>query len=144
MIKNLLGLDVGKSSLGISISRTGFLVTPVENLRFKNLDFDLPIKFIKDLLNKENVEIFVIGLPLFPSGDECEMTQVVKDFAKLLKVNFPDIRQIFQDERYSTLEASNNLHEYNNLNCKKQHKIIDKMASVVILERYLRSIGQIT
>lgn len=54
---------------------------------------------------------------------------------------FPGIPVVLQDERYSTLEASSYLHEEGK-NSKKQHKSIDAAASCVILERYLRSIGQ--
>lgn len=141
MKKNLLALDLGKGSLGIAISRSGMLVTPIENLRFKMMDFSFAISYLKDLLKREKVETFVLGLPLFPSGDECEMTKVVRDFALLLKDNFPDIEQVFQDERYSTLEASSYLHEKGQKS-KKQHSSIDKTASCIILERYLYSIGQ--
>ena len=141
MKKNLLCLDLGKGSLGIAISRSGMLVTPLENYRFHMNQFDEPISFLKDLLKKEKVETFVLGLPLFPSGDDCEMTLVVTDFAKMLEENFPGIEIIYQDERYSTIEASSALHEKGQ-NAKKQHKTIDRTAACVILERYLKSINQ--
>lgn len=142
MIKNILAFDVGKTSLGIAISRTGFLVSPVANLRFKNLDYSTSIEFIKDLLKKEYIENFVIGLPLFPSGDECEMTSIARNFADILKRNFPNIDQYFQDERYSTIEASEILHQ-SGANCKKQGKKIDETSSCVILERFLKKVNQI-
>lgn len=141
MKKNLLCLDLGKGSLGVAISRSGMLVTPIENYRFHMMKFDEPIAYLKELLKKEKVETFVLGLPLFPSGDDCEMTSIVKDFASLLKENFPSIEIVFQDERYSTLEASSTLHEKGQ-NSKKQHKTIDRTAACIILERYLRSIHQ--
>lgn len=141
MKKNLLALDLGKGSLGISISRSGMFITPITNLRFHAMKFEEPIDYLKELLTREKVETFVLGLPLFPSGDECEMTKVVKDFALLLKENFPDIEIVYQDERYSTIEASSVLHQQGQ-RAKKQHKGIDAAASCVILERYLKSIGQ--
>ena len=125
MKKNLLALDLGKGSLGIAISRSGMFITPIENFRFHAMCFQEPLNRIKELLLIERVETFVLGLPLFPSGDPCEMTEIV-----------------YQDERYSTIEASNNLSKLGQ-NKKKQKKSIDRTASCVILERYLRSIGQI-
>lgn len=141
MKKNLLCLDLGKGSLGLAISRSGMLVTPLENLRFHMMRFEEPIAYLKELLKKEKVETFVLGLPLFPSGDDCEMTLVVRDFSKMLEKEFPNIEIVFQDERYSTVEASNTLQK-NGQNAKKQHKTIDRTAACVILERYLKSINQ--
>lgn len=141
MKKNLLALDLGKGSLGVAISRSGMFITPVTNLRFHAMQFQEAIDYLKELLLCEKVETFVLGLPLFPSGDDCEMTGIVRDFAKMLGENFPEIEIVFQDERYSTLEASSYLHKQGQ-NAKKQHKGIDAAASCVILERYLKRIGQ--
>ncbi|MCI5669631.1 MAG: Holliday junction resolvase RuvX [Candidatus Enterosoma sp.] len=141
MKKNLLALDLGKGSLGVAISRSGMFITPITNLRFHAMQFSEAIDYLKELLMVEKVETFVLGLPLFPSGDDCEMTSVVRQFAEMLKENFPDIEIVFQDERYSTLEASSVLHKQGQ-NSKKQHKGIDAAASCVILKRYLISIGQ--
>lgn len=142
MQKNLLALDLGKGSLGMALSRSGFLVTPMKNLRFHMMHFEEAIQGIKEVLITEKVEIFIIGYPSYPSGDPCEMTPLVEDFIVLLNKNFPNIPVIKQDERNSTKEASAILHE-NGQNAKKQHSHIDSAAATVILERYLRSIGQI-
>lgn len=142
MQKNLLALDLGKGSLGMALSRSGFLVTPLKNLRFHMMKFDEAISGIKEVLITEKVETFVIGYPSYPSGDPTEMSFIVEDFIKLLNQEFPSIPVIKQDERYSTVEASSILHE-NGQNAKKQHKNIDSAAATVILERYLRSIHQI-
>lgn len=142
MQKNLLALDLGKGSLGMALSRSGFLVTPMKNLRFRMMHFEEAIQGIKEVLITEKVETFIIGYPSYPSGDPCEMTPLVEDFIVLLNKNFPNIPVIKQDERNSTKEASAILHE-NGQNAKKQHSHIDSAAATVILERYLRSIGQI-
>lgn len=142
MKKNLLALDLGKGSLGMALSRSGFLVTPLKNLRFHMMHFEEAINGIKEVMLTEKVETFIIGYPSFPSGDPCEMSYVVEDFIKLLNQEFPTIPVIKQDERYSTLEASSILHGHGE-NSKKQHNKIDSTAAVVILNRYLSSIGQI-
>ena len=141
MKKNLLALDLGKGSLGVAISRSGMLVTPLENLRFHAMQYQEVIDYLKELLVVERVETFVLGLPLFPSGDPCEMTEQVYRFAEMLKENFPEIEIVYQDERYSTVEASSYLSD-NGKNKKAQRKTIDRTASCVILERYLKSLGQ--
>ena len=141
MIKNILALDLGKSSLGLSISRSGMLVTPLPNLKFHMGDYDECLKLLKKATEYEIIEHIVIGLPLYPSGDPCEMTPIVEEFISRLQHEFPraDITKV--DERNSTVEASEMLH-LNNKNSKKQKAIIDSAASMIILERYLKSIGQ--
>lgn len=141
MKKNLLCLDLGKGSMGVAISRSGMLVTPIDNLRFHMMKFEEPIAYLHELLKREKVETFVLGLPLFPSGDDCEMTSIVREFAKMLSLEFPGIEIVYQDERYSTIDASNALYDKGQ-NAKRQHKSIDRTAACVILERYLKSIHQ--
>ena len=143
MQKNILALDLGKGSLGMAISRSGILVTPLENLRFKATHYEEAIKGIKKVMGEENVELFVIGYPLFPSGDPCEMTPVVEEFIKMLNASFPSLQVIKVDERNSTVEAASMMRD-SGLKAKKQKGRIDSGAAMIILERYLRSIGQIS
>ena len=139
---NILSLDLGKGSLGVAISRSGMLVTPLPNLRFHALDYDECMKLLKKAIEYERIEHIVIGLPLYPSGDPCEMTPIVEKFIEeKLKPAFPNVDITKVDERNSTLEASEMLH-MNNRNSKKQKSVIDSAAAMIILERYLKSIGQ--
>ena len=141
MIKNILALDLGKGSLGMAISRSGMFVTLLENLRFPATHYEEAIKGIRKVLEVESVEHFVIGLPLFPSGDPCEMTPIVEEFIVMLQQEFPNIDIAKQDERNSTVEAASLLHDAGK-NAKKQRKTIDSAAAGVILRRYLKSLGQ--
>ena len=141
MKKYLLGLDLGKGSLGIAISRSGEFVTPLKEVRFPAGQYDKAIAYLRELLMIEKIETFVLGLPLFPSGDDCEMTPVVRKFAEKLKETFPNIEIVFQDERNSTVEAAALLREAGK-NAKKARAGIDSAAASVILNRFLESIGQ--
>ena len=141
MKKHLLALDLGKGSLGLALSRSGEFITPLKEVRFPATHYEVAIAALKELLMVEKVEAFVLGLPLFPSGDDCEMTPIVKAFASRLNDAFPGIEIVFQDERNSTVEASMLLHG-SGKNAKKQKRMIDSAAACVILRRYLTSIGQ--
>lgn len=141
MEKNLLAIDLGKGSIGLAISRSGNFISILPEVRFKIGHYDDALKVIKDLLEIETIEHFVVGYPLYPSGDECEMTPIVKCFAAMLKNAFPNIAIHYQDERNSTVEAMNMFHE-NGIKAKKQKRKIDSGAAYIILERYLKRIGQ--
>lgn len=141
MKKNILALDLGKGSLGLAISRSGMFTSPLTNLRFHALDYDECIKLLKKTIANEMVETIAIGLPTYPSGDPCEMTPIVEEFIKKIAPLFPGVEIVKVDERNSTVEASEMLHS-NNKSSKKQKQYIDSAAAVIILERYLKSIGQ--
>lgn len=141
MEKNILSIDLGKGSIGFAISRSGMLVSPLPEVRFHLTKYDEALDAVKKVFETEKVERIVIGYPLFPSGDECEMTPVVNDFVIALQETFHNIPIIKQDERNTTVEAAAIFHQ-NGLNSKKQKKKIDSGAAMVILERYLKSIGQ--
>lgn len=141
MIKNILALDLGKGSLGMALSRSGMFVTPLNNLRFPAGQYQYAIDGIKEVMMTEDVDLMVIGLPLFPSGDPCEMTPIVISFIDRLHEAFPSVPVMQQDERNSTVEAAEMLHA-NGKNAKAQRKNIDSAAATIILERFLKSIGQ--
>ena len=141
VIKNILAIDLGKGSIGLALSRSGSLVTPLKEVRFPGGHYEVALSAIKELLVIEKVERFVVGYPLFPSGDPCEMTPIVEDFIDSLNDSFPDIPVEKQDERNSTVEAAALLHQQGK-NAKKQKKNIDSAAAAVILMRYLKRIGQ--
>ena len=141
VIKNILAIDLGKGSIGLALSRSGSLVTPLKEVRFPGGHYEYAIAAIRELMLIEKIERFVIGYPLFPSGDPCEMTPIVERFIKMLNDSFPSIPVKKQDERNSTVEAASLMHE-GGKKAKKQRKNIDSAAAAVILSRYLKSIGQ--
>ncbi len=141
MEKNILAIDLGKGSIGLAISRSGMFVSGLPEVRFHMGKYDEALQAVKDVFSKEKVENIVIGYPLFPSGDECEMTPIVNDFVLMLNNAFPNVPIKKQDERNTTVEAAQIFHQ-NGINSKKQKKKIDSGAAMVILERYLKSIGQ--
>ena len=141
MQKNLLALDLGKGSLGLALSRSGSFITPLKTVHFPATHYDQALAALRELLMIEKVELFVIGYPLFPSGDPCEMTPIVESFIEQLNLAFPAIPVVKQDERNSTVEAAALLHQQGK-SAKKQRPNIDSAAAAVILARYLKSIGQ--
>ena len=75
------------------------------------------------------------------NGTEGERCEVVRNFAKKIGATFPDVKQIFWDERLSTVAAEKFLIGAADVSRKKRKKIIDKMAAVYILQGFLDSLG---
>lgn len=129
-----LGLDLGTKTLGIAISdRTGIIASFYDSIRYESED-DLVLS-IRDIVNKENVDVVVLGLPINMNGSlgfRAEETMLFKE--KLEKVIDKEI--VLQDERLSTKVATDVLVRAD-ISRKKRKGVIDGVSAVVILQSYL-------
>ena len=132
-----LALDIGDKTIGVAASDLlGITAQGVETIRRTSNKEDL--KRLGELVKNFEVMTFVIGLPKNMDGTEGTRCELVKKFAAKLNAAFPQVNQIFWDERLSTVAATKNLIAAD-LSRKKRKKVIDKMAAVYILQGYLDS-----
>jgi putative Holliday junction resolvase len=128
-----IGLDLGEKTLGISISN-GIIATNYCTLRH-NKDYDYLISEVAKIVDEKKIDKIILGFPKNMNntiGDRCETTL---EFKKLLEENF-DIIVVLQDERLSTVEATNYMLEAD-VSRKKRKKKIDSLAANIILQTYL-------
>ena len=128
-----LGLDLGTKTLGIAISdRTGLIASFYDSLRYD--DEDKLIEKIGFIIDKENIDAIVLGLPKNMNGSlgfRAEETLSFKD--KLSSLG----KEVFlQDERLTTKVATDVLIDAD-ISRKKRKKIVDGVSAVVILQSYL-------
>ena len=132
-----LALDIGDKTIGVAASDLlGITAQGVETIRRTSNKEDL--KRLGELVKNFEATTFVIGLPKNMDGTEGARCELVKKFAAKLNGAFPEVKQIFWDERLSTVAATKNLIAAD-VSRKKRKKIIDKMAAVYILQGYLDS-----
>ena len=130
----LLGLDVGDTRIGVALSdELGVAAHPLCTLTRKNRKVDLIA--ISDLVSIHKVERVVIGLPISLDGSIGAQAEKIQRFAQRLE-NVIDIPIEFQDERFTTAEAEEILHELNK-DAKAQKELIDEVSAVIILDDYL-------
>lgn len=130
----LLGLDVGDTRIGVALSdELGVAAHPLCTLTRKNRKVDLIA--ISDLVSIHKVECVVIGLPISLDGSIGTQAEKIQKFAKRLE-HVIDIPIEFQDERFTTAEAEEILHELNK-DAKAQKELIDEVSAVIILDDYL-------
>ena len=127
-----LGLDLGTKTLGISKSN-GVVATLYKTIRHEE-DYDFLVKEIKDIIAKEHVDIVVLGYPKNMNNTLSDMTKIVLEFKeKLEKIG---IKVELEDERL-TSKISNDILIKGDLSRKKRKKVVDGVASVIILQSYL-------
>ena len=128
-----LGLDLGTKTLGLAISdRTGVIASFYDSLRYD--DENKLIEEISSIVDKENIDILVLGLPKNMNGSlgfRAEETLAFKE-----KLESIGKTVVLQDERLTTRVATDVLIDAD-VSRKKRKKIIDGVSAVVILQSYL-------
>lgn len=131
-----LGLDLGTRTLGISISDlTHTIATTYKTIRYEENDYDFLINELKTIIEKEQIEKLVLGLPKNMNNTIGESAEKCLNFKKLLEEKL-NISVEMQDERLTTVEATNYMIEAN-MSRKKRKQKIDSLAANIILQTYL-------
>ena len=133
-----LALDIGDKTIGVAVADLlGITAQGVETIRRTSNKDDL--KRLGELVKNFEATTFIIGLPKNMDGTEGARCELVRKFAAKIAKAFPEVNQIFWDERLSTVAATKNLIAAD-VSRKKRKKVIDKMAAVYILQGWLDSV----
>ena len=131
-----LGLDLGTKTLGIAISDvTHTIASSLKILRFEENNYKALYEDIKKIVLENNIEKIVLGLPKNMNNSVGPRAQITMDFGKNLS-KYLNMNVIFQDERLSTVEATNYLLDAD-MSRKKRKQKIDSVAASIILQTYL-------
>ena len=103
----ILGFDLGTRTLGISISDyTNTIATTYKTIRFNEREYDSIIPEIKNIVHEFNVQKIVLGLPKNMNNSIGDRGLETLEFKKRLEDNL-NIEVIMQDERLTTVQATN-------------------------------------
>lgn len=131
-----LGLDLGTRTLGVAISDlTHTIASTYTTIRYDEDDYDYLISELKSIVQAEEISKIVLGLPKNMNNTIGESAMRCLRFKEIIE-NELHIEVIMQDERLTTVEATNYMLEAN-VSRKKRKKKIDSLAAVIILQSYL-------
>ncbi len=127
-----LAIDYGTKRTGVAICDAGENIsTPLRTIHGqKQL-----LEKIVELIEAENVEAVVLGLPLNMDGSESAQTKVVRKFAERLK-GYLNVPVHMQDERLSSFGAEQKLAAANFTKGKMRQRL-DAVAAAEILNAFL-------
>lgn len=131
-----LGLDLGTRTLGLALSDvTGTIASPLKTIRFEEENYDSLLPQLKDLVTEYQVEKLVLGLPKNMNNSIGERAETTLAFQKKLE-DYLGKKVVMQDERLSTVEATNYMLAAD-ISRKKRKKKVDSLAANIILQTYL-------
>ena len=108
-MEKILGLDLGSRTCGVAISDTlGMLAHGVETYHFSENAYKKCAYHIKNIVEENNIHTIVLGLPKHMNGDLGDRAQISIDFKERLE-KMMDVEVILEDERLTTVIATNNL-----------------------------------
>ena len=132
----LIGLDVGTKTIGVARSERGSgHVRPWFTLKREGVARDVE-KLSVRLDEGGLIDAIVVGMPYQLDGAEGRTARLARQIGEALAARGRAVH--YQDERYSTVEASRRLHE-RGLDSRGQRAVIDQAAAAVILEDWLRA-----
>ena len=135
-----LGLDLGTRTLGLAISdATGLIATSYKIVKH-NEEYDRLVEVLKDEIIDNNIGELVLGFPKNMDNTIGERGQIALQFKEKLESEL-DIPVHMQDERLSTVEATNLLLA-NDTSRKRRKEVIDSVAATIILQSYLDKKGR--
>lgn len=132
----ILAIDFGLKRTGIAVTdplkiiASGLTTVPTAEV----------MAFLEKYCSEEEVECFVVGLPLHPDGNPAQIAVQADSFAEQLQKKFPDQPVVRQDERYTSFEAKRIILQSGAKKQKRRDKaLVDKVAAALILEQYMEA-----
>lgn len=129
-----MAFDYGTKRIGIAVSDPLQIIATA-------LDVVHPVKvwdFLKNYLQQEQVETFVVGKPLQTDGSDSESAQHVVGFVRQLRRQFPAIPVVQVDERFTSKIASATIAQSGITKSKRKDKgLVDSISATLILQTYM-------
>lgn len=127
---SVISLDIGGARIGIALaSLNARLPHPLMTLP----NDDSFIHQLSQIIERESIQLIVVGLPRNLQGDSTKQTESVMEFVQLLKQRIK-LPIYMQDEALTSIKAESELRLHGQKNKKAD---IDSLAATLILEDYL-------
>jgi len=130
-----MSFDYGTKRIGIAVSDPLQIIATALTTVHPEKIWD----FLREYIEKEVVETFVVGKPLQMDGTPSQSAQHVVGFVRKLKREFPAIPVVEIDERFTSKLALNVI-EQSDFKPTEKH-VVDSIAATLILQTYMESKG---
>ena len=136
----ILGIDYGEARVGVAITDAlNITAQGLETIERKNSDKIVLRRLDEILVNYNDVDTIVVGMPLYLDGNMSPRAKVTSEFVHKLKCKYNKMKIETIDERLTTVEAHKTMN-FLNVDKTKKKNIVDTISAVYILETYLNKL----
>ncbi|AWW31395.1 Holliday junction resolvase RuvX [Echinicola strongylocentroti] len=131
----ILAIDLGTKRTGLAVTDIlKITANPLETVRTVDLD-----NYLKDYVQKEEVEAIVVGFPKSMDGSDTNMTQPAIRLKDRLSKTYPDLKIVLVDERFTSKMAMQSMITMGSKKKDRREKAgnLDKISAAIILQTYL-------
>lgn len=134
----IIGIDYGKKRTGIAVTDPAQMIaSPLTTVQAQET-----IKFLKEYVQKEAVETFVVGHAKTLQNEDSDSMQYIKPFVSRLQKQFPTIPVKMVDERFTSKMAQQAMITGGMKKSDRQNKgNVDKISASIILQSYLEQLA---
>tara|TARA_R110000868_G_scaffold190328_2_gene433968 strand:+ start:651 stop:1061 length:411 start_codon:yes stop_codon:yes gene_type:complete len=136
-VGRIIALDYGKVRTGIAVTdELQLIASGLTTVNTKEL-----LIFLKNYLEKENVEAIVVGEPKQMNYDASESEALIIPFLTKLKAQFPKLKIERQDERFTSKMAFQSMIDGGLKKKQRRDKaLVDEISATLILQGYINRI----
>jgi putative holliday junction resolvase len=133
----ILAIDYGRKRTGLAVTDPLQIIpTALDTIPTHEL-----LNYLRKYLDKEQVELFVIGEPKHLDNTPAQSAPLVNQFVIQLQKQFAHIPVKMYDERFTSKMAFQSMIDSGMKKSERMKKEnIDKISAVIILQSYLESI----
>ena len=133
----ILAIDYGQKRVGIAVTdELQIIANNLDTIHVKDIWI-----FLKDYLNRENVECIVVGEPKDMQNRPSDSSRFVEPFVKKLIKTFPEIKIDRYDERFTSKLAFDAMLTGGLKKQKRADKaLVDKISATLLLQTYMNSL----
>lgn len=133
MNERIIALDIGDARIGVAVSDASRLIaTPIDTIY--RVGYGPDVRKVVEICQRYDTTQVLSGWPLNMDGTAGFQSEKVKAFCEQLEK--AGLSVVYQDERLTTVTATNALIEGNMHRSERKHNV-DKVAAAVILQQYL-------
>lgn len=132
----ILAIDYGVKRTGIAVTdELQIIASGLATVETKEI-----FSFLKNYLEKENVELFLVGLPKQMNNEPSESEAFIIKFLGKLQKLFPSVPLKRVDERFTSKMAFQTMIDSGlKKNQRKNKALLDEISATIILQSYLYS-----
>ncbi|WP_452224162.1 Holliday junction resolvase RuvX [Lacinutrix chionoecetis] len=130
----ILAIDYGKVRTGLAVTDDmQIIASGLTTVATKEL-----LNYLKAYVQKENVELFLVGEPKQMNNEASESEALITPFISKLRTFFPEIPIKRVDERFTSKMAMQTMIDSGLKKKQRKNKaLIDEISATIILQSYL-------